>query len=139
MPVKYWNVQRLFSMFPDSYCGRALIMFRVSAAGTFVMLSIHRGIPPAFSLVILIQLLLTVALILGFMTPIVSAVCCCWELSTLFGYPEIDKLSTIFAAMSVAALGFLGPGAFSLDARLYGRRVIRIPFEPANRSSRLDR
>ena len=41
------------------------------------------------------------------------------------------KLSSVFAVTMMAAIVFLGPGAFSLDARLFGRREIIIP--PASR------
>ena len=37
------------------------------------------------------------------------------------------KLSLIFAGIMTVAIVFLGPGAFSLDARLFGRREIIIP------------
>ena len=38
-----------------------------------------------------------------------------------------EKLSAILAAIIAVAIVFLGPGAFSLDARLFGRREIIIP------------
>jgi uncharacterized membrane protein YphA (DoxX/SURF4 family) len=37
------------------------------------------------------------------------------------------KLSIIFVMIMAAAIVLLGPGAFSLDARLFGRREIIIP------------
>jgi uncharacterized membrane protein YphA (DoxX/SURF4 family) len=37
------------------------------------------------------------------------------------------KLTTALATVIVVALVCLGPGAFSLDARLFGRREIIIP------------
>ena len=37
------------------------------------------------------------------------------------------KLSLIFAGIVAVAIIFLGPGAFSVDARLFGRREIIIP------------
>jgi uncharacterized membrane protein YphA (DoxX/SURF4 family) len=40
------------------------------------------------------------------------------------------RLSAIFAGIMTAAIVFLGPGAFSLDARLFGRREIIIPQRP---------
>jgi uncharacterized membrane protein YphA (DoxX/SURF4 family) len=41
-----------------------------------------------------------------------------------------EMLSTVFAAIMTAAIVFLGPGAYSLDARLFGRREIIIPSAP---------
>lgn len=40
------------------------------------------------------------------------------------------RLSAVFAAIMTAAIVFLGPGAFSLDAILFGRREIIIPQSP---------
>jgi hypothetical protein len=40
------------------------------------------------------------------------------------------RLSVIFAAIMTTAIVFLGPGAFSLDALLFGRREIIIPPAP---------
>jgi uncharacterized membrane protein YphA (DoxX/SURF4 family) len=40
------------------------------------------------------------------------------------------RLSAVFAAIMTAAIVFLGPGAYSLDALLFGRREIIIPQSP---------
>jgi uncharacterized membrane protein YphA (DoxX/SURF4 family) len=37
------------------------------------------------------------------------------------------RLSTLFMIIIAAAIMLLGPGAFSLDARLFGRREVIIP------------
>ena len=75
-----------------------------------------------------------VLLLIGFLTPIVAIVVAAFaagvglswlppQTPTLFD----SRLSFIFAfAMLVTIVG-LGPGAFSLDARLFGRREILIP------------
>jgi hypothetical protein len=41
-----------------------------------------------------------------------------------------SKLSVLFTGIMTAAILFLGPGAFSLDALLFGRREIIIPPPP---------
>lgn len=41
-----------------------------------------------------------------------------------------SKLAVIFIAIVAAAIVCLGPGAFSADARLFGRREIIIPRRP---------
>jgi hypothetical protein len=41
--------------------------------------------------------------------------------------PRLDGAGAIVGLAAAAALVFLGPGAFSLDARLFGRREIFIP------------
>lgn len=39
----------------------------------------------------------------------------------------------LFVALVAASVAFLGPGALSVDARLFGRREITIPSGPRNR------
>lgn len=47
------------------------------------------------------------------------------------GLQVLDSRTTeVFAIMIAAALACLGPGAFSLDSRLFGRREIVIPKSP---------
>jgi hypothetical protein len=41
--------------------------------------------------------------------------------------PRLDGGAAIIGLAASAAVGLLGPGAFSLDARLFGRREIFIP------------
>ena len=75
-----------------------------------------------------------VALLVGFLTPIAGA-------STTIGYIVMGGSSLLqsdpgmhlsaFTAFDLAAMStalvLLGPGAYSLDARLFGRREIIIP------------
>jgi uncharacterized membrane protein YphA (DoxX/SURF4 family) len=41
--------------------------------------------------------------------------------------PRVDGVAAILGLAAAAGLALLGPGAFSLDARLFGRREIFIP------------
>jgi len=41
--------------------------------------------------------------------------------------PHLDGVAAVFGLAGAAGLGLLGPGAFSIDARLFGRREIFIP------------
>lgn len=82
-----------------------------------------------------------VALLIGFLTPIVAVLTGLGAIGTGLSLlppstPNLfeAKLSVIFAIIMTAALAFLGPGAYSLDARLFGRREIIIP--PVSRSPR---
>ena len=42
----------------------------------------------------------------------------------------IDRLAALILIVDAAALTLLGPGAVSLDARLFGRREIIVPHDP---------
>jgi hypothetical protein len=89
-----------------------------------LMVSLPRG--PAFSSQWAIAGLAVLAalFILGALTPILCAVCCCIEIAAMFGLRGADALYMLCSIVDTAALGFLGPGAYSLDARMFGRRRV---------------
>jgi uncharacterized membrane protein YphA (DoxX/SURF4 family) len=49
-----------------------------------------------------------------------------WVLSSSPWFAEIRAVALPFAAIGVALVA-LGPGAYSIDARLFGRKELRIP------------
>jgi len=87
--------------------------------------------------------LLTVAsgalLLTGYLTrlaAIVAVLAGVGSMCSWFAAPTVDVLETrltaALATVIAAAVVCLGPGAFSLDARLFGRREIIIPKTPNN-------
>jgi uncharacterized membrane protein YphA (DoxX/SURF4 family) len=77
------------------------------------------------------------ALLIGFFTPVAGVVVGLGALGIGFSVlaaptPNLfdARLSAILAGIMTVAIVFLGPGAFSLDARLFGRREIIIPQAP---------
>jgi uncharacterized membrane protein YphA (DoxX/SURF4 family) len=75
-----------------------------------------------------------VALAVGFLTPIAGVVVALGILSSTLSWfraPAASlfetRLTTILMVTMAAAIVLLGPGALSLDARLFGRREIIIP------------
>jgi len=76
-------------------------------------------------------------LLAGLITPIAAGMVGLGFLGagfSLFPVPSPNlfdaRLTAIFAVIMTAAVVFLGPGAFSLDALLFGRREIIIPQAP---------
>jgi uncharacterized membrane protein YphA (DoxX/SURF4 family) len=73
-----------------------------------------------------------VLLLIGFLTPAVSALLAAGGL-WLACFPPVEpgvlgaRLAILLGAIVAAALAMLGPGAYSLDARLFGRREIITP------------
>ena len=125
-------MQRLFSMFPNGWPGAALLLLRLVAG----ILLIHNGIAALVSGVA-VQLVIIqsvgigggILLILGLWTPIAGAVVMVTELWIAFtGTPHL-RSAILLATMGVS-LAVLGPGAQSIDARLFGRKRLDIGGNP---------
>lgn len=89
---------------------------------------------PSLTAIGIANLLVGLALGLGAMTPLSGSLVAADVLAVSFSWlpaPENNLFSTPLPAILVfvvaLAVVFLGPGAFSLDARLFGRREIVIP------------
>jgi putative oxidoreductase len=121
-------VQRLFSAFPEGWPGAGLVLLRVLAAAPLLQFveaaSIHTQ-----SLSVALQLLAAVCsgfVIIGLWTPVSAALLAVAELCLLF-FPANDSFMHVVMAVLCASLAMTGPGAWSVDARLFGRKRIRIP------------
>jgi uncharacterized membrane protein YphA (DoxX/SURF4 family) len=73
------------------------------------------------------------SLLLGFLTPAVSLVAAIANLGIMLSWLPPYPWNSLNAKLAIAqlivtsiAVAFLGPGAFSLDCRLFGRREINI-------------
>jgi uncharacterized membrane protein YphA (DoxX/SURF4 family) len=131
---KTGRVLRLFSMFPAGAPGVALLMLRFSLAAAILDTG-GDCLKTPFTLVhCLVLAAQSLLLCVGFLTPIVSVVSCLVELSSFFLFVHTDGRYIILTSVNAAAIALLGPGVYSLDARLFGRRVITVPPEgPADR------
>ena len=77
-------------------------------------------------------------LIVGSLTPIVGAVVAAGAIGVAFSLlpacvPNLfdSRISLIFGLTMLVTIIGLGPGAYSLDARMFGRREIIIPPRPS--------
>jgi hypothetical protein len=111
-------------MFPAGAPGIALLMLRVSLAAAILDGGpdcFKPAVGPLICVALAAQSLLLCA---GFMTPVVSVIACAFELASLLIAAQTDMRLIAMSSLNAAALALLGPGAYSLDARLFGRRVI---------------
>jgi putative oxidoreductase len=121
-------------MFPVGAPGIALLLLRISLAAAVLATGadcIKPSLPGLIFFALAVQSLL---LCLGFMTPVVSIIACVFELTGLFIAGHTDGRFIALSGLNAAAVTLLGPGAYSLDARLFGRR--EIVFHPGAKPNR---
>jgi uncharacterized membrane protein YphA (DoxX/SURF4 family) len=130
-------VQRLFSAFPDGGPGIGLLVLRGAAGLTVIGHGVARlaGAPGATLETgsAALSIASSVAVLVGLFTP-GSAMLLAATVGWLSFPTHADTLlSATAAALLIAdavAIALVGPGAFSIDARLFGRREIVIPRSP---------
>jgi hypothetical protein len=116
-------VQRLFSIFPAGAAGFALLLVRVSIAVLLAALVFIGGLDDAIWPRVVVCIT-AISLCGGAFTPLSCIVAVAIELRFLSGLSPVSALHQCFLVLVTIALGILGPGAFSVDARLFGRRVL---------------
>lgn len=123
-------MQRLFCAFPAGRPGAGLLLLR-SAVGLTALVegaSLAGGNQTAGTVLSVAAGALAIAsgalLLLGFLTPIAASV-----VSGLGVAVQLsdDGRASVFVVIVAIAVVLLGPGAFSVDSRLFGRREVVIP------------
>jgi putative oxidoreductase len=127
---------RFVSRYPDGATGIALVLLRLACAW-IAFLVIARLPLPHFSpnASIVVSAAFALALALGFGTRIVAFVPAAAAVAAAFMAGSDVALTMIARACGCAALGLLGPGAYSIDANLFGRRVVRLEPRGPDRAS----
>jgi len=114
-------------MFPTGTAGISLVVLRCVVASTFFVDATTSWTMGAAFLVRGIAALIALGLCLGVVTPYCAGVACALELTLLFTAGDPSKFQLGMSALTAAAAAGLGPGAYSIDARLFGRQVFTIP------------
>ena len=126
-------MQRLFSTFADGWPGVGLLLLRLLTGVALI----HFGLAnlrdaPSLAAVILqsIGVAAGLFLLVGLWTPVAGGLAAIVKvLITFLRYVSHsgDPWIPIIQAVLGAALAMVGPGAWSIDARLFGRKHIDIP------------
>jgi len=129
----------MFSTFPDGISGLGLALLRVALGSVLTIIAIgcvhERHDLRLLTIAILTLMVVSAALLIAGYRTRVAAVAATvaivgWMIS-FSGVPNFDLFDTrtaeAFAVVIATAIVCLGPGAFSLDSRLFGRREIVIP------------
>lgn len=115
-------------MFPAGVPGIALILLRLSVITSLWLPPCNR---PAMSSALLLAALMAISslLLLGLATPVAATITMLILLIEPWSSdPHVPLgLGTIMHAVTALSLVLIGPGAFSFDARLFGRRVLTPP------------
>jgi putative oxidoreductase len=124
-------VQRLFSMFPNSWPGAGLLLFRLVAAVALAtsaggLMSDHNVANSEWRTVV--TLVDATLLTLGLYTPFAALGQVVLEVSTAL-HDKTPLGAHALLAVIGAGLILLGPGAWSIDAALFGRRRIDLDDE----------
>jgi hypothetical protein len=122
-------------MFPQGGPGVALLLLRISVAVIFLLNAASYLNASSIRLLLVFVVLASVSLSIGFLTPYLSVIACAAAVANLVFGLGSGNLIYVTPAIDAAALALLGPGAYSVDARLFGRRVTVIT--PGKKTDRL--
>ena len=115
------------SRYPDGAAGIALVLLRLACAWIAFLVIARLPFPQvSLNASIVVSAAFALALALGVGTRIVAFVFAAAAIATAFMAGSDSALTMIARACGCAALGLLGPGAYSIDANVFGRRVIRL-------------
>ena len=121
-------MQRLFSTFPGGWPGAGLLLLRLAAGVPLIIRGISEiqgAAQPAPLMLAGVAIAGGGLLLFGLWTPVAAAAVVFLELWSVFSQTAHHE-SSILLAVLAASLVMLGPGAWSIDARLFGRRRIDI-------------
>jgi hypothetical protein len=132
-------LNRLFFQFPAGSAGLALLGLRVMSGGAAFAVGVAAyadgwSVLWSSRLGGLVLIVDGVLLLLGLLTPVAGLIAPILASAAAFQWllppsPLLLAIRTVALPFSVITLSLvaLGPGAYSLDARIFGRRELRIP------------
>lgn len=115
-------MKQLFSIYPAGLAGLALLLLRCSLALVFTSEFLDLRSWPA-----LVVNGLAIALLAGFATRALAALASIVGLLTLIAWDHPMAILLLGRSIDALALALIGPGAYSIDAVLYGRATITLP------------
>jgi putative oxidoreductase len=126
-------VQRLFSSFADGWPGLGLLLLRLLTGIGLIHFGFASVLtaPPLTTIILQsIGIGAGILLLIGLWTPVAGALAAIvkvWIAFLRYSSHSGDPWIPIVQAVLSAVLAMVGPGAWSIDARLFGRRRIEMP------------
>jgi putative oxidoreductase len=121
-------LQRLFATFPEGWPGTGLLLVRAVAAIPVVLQGIEGLLTAPLQtggIFEMVSACFAVLLLAGLWTPVAGVLMAVVELCLVLSHPS-DPWMHVRLGVLGAALAMLGPGAWSVDAHLFGRKRIEI-------------
>ena len=116
-------MQRLFSSFAGGWAGTGLLLQRL-LAGVILLRVAFLQSGPHFA-AIMLQTLASFLLIIGLGTPYIGVLLATVQVWFIFT-GSADLWTSIVLSALGASLAMIGPGAWSMDARFFGRKHVEI-------------
>jgi uncharacterized membrane protein YphA (DoxX/SURF4 family) len=120
-------MQRLFGTFPNRGAGLALVILRFSVAVALAS-GARLCTGPGTEILVALSSIAAVLIVVGWFTPLAAGSAVVITLSA-FWFCREAAVNALMIAMLVA-ICLLGAGAYSVDARLYGRRKLVVGRPP---------
>jgi hypothetical protein len=128
-------LRRNFSRFPSGWVGLALLLLRTIVGALVVAEAVGfltAGQSPIVLMAAVCAVAGAVALLLGVLTPAISTLIAAEAITMWITFPApglrlLDSRMALFEFVTLSGLlAILGPGATSIDARLFGLREVAI-------------
>lgn len=138
------SLRKLYSTFPGGWTGLGLLLLRVAIGSTLILLgSAYLPQPQDLRLetwaACLLAFAIGTSLLVGFLTPLANSLVVLGGMGIAVSWLPAPNWTlfnchplTMDALVVATASALLGPGAFSLDARLFGLRKVIIPRSPGS-------
>jgi putative oxidoreductase len=122
------TLQRLFATFPEGWPGTGLLLVRAVVAIPVILQGIEGLLKAPLRTEGILEsaaACFAVLLLVGLWTPVAGVLMAVGELCLILSHSNDPWMHVRLGALG-AALAMLGPGAWSVDARLFGRKRIEI-------------
>jgi putative oxidoreductase len=122
-------LQRLFSTFPNGWPGSGLLLLRVTGGLLLLHSCIiiwHGDVEYVAGIASVISSIIAILLVVGLWTPVAGVLFAAAEIPLLIQGVDDPRILICLMVLGVS-ISMLGPGAFSIDALIFGRHRLDLP------------
>jgi uncharacterized membrane protein YphA (DoxX/SURF4 family) len=123
-------------MFPGGGPGVALLLIRVAVGAGLLLDSASRAVGVLTRCDFSVRIAVAAILLAGVLTPVFAVLAVALAVANLIIIGTTNAPIAILVSLDAIALILLGPGAYSIDARRFGRRVLMTSAEPKSDRAR---